>query len=118
MRRTPRLRPALAALLGAVLLGTAACGGGWPAYDAPLTGSVQVDNLSSEYALGFYLAPSGTDAFTDNLLYDALPPGATDYVGDVQEDWYDAEADLEYGDLVQWFDVDVPADQVTTFEIW
>jgi hypothetical protein len=85
-------------------------------------GSVEVDNLTDtstfEYVLSFYLALSGTGAFSGNLLSAPLPPGTIEYVGEWLSDTYDAEADLEFGDLVQWFDVPVPAGDVTTFEVF
>jgi hypothetical protein len=119
-------RSLLAALLGAPLFLLAACGGGYgsgygggygPPPGIPL-GSAEVDNLSGEFVEGFYLAPSGTGAFTGELLGTPLPPGYVQYVGDFEEDTYDAEADLEFGDLVQWFDVPVPASDTTTFEVY
>lgn len=88
-------------------------------YDAgPWYGSVEVDNLTAEHVETFYLAPGGTDAWTGELLGWPLAPWETAYVGDFQEDSYDAWADLEWGDAVQWFDVFVPGDDTTTFEVW
>jgi hypothetical protein len=126
MRRRIPL-PSLATILAVpALLVLAGCGGGGyydphpgtPYPPASVYGSTEVDNLSAEYVDGFYLAPSYTSDFTGDLLSGPLPPGFYEYVGDFLEDSYDAEADLEYGDLVQWFDVFVPGDQLTTFEVY
>jgi hypothetical protein len=68
--------------------------------------------------LGFYLALAPDGPFTDNLLFEPLPPGYFAWVGDFEEDVYDAEADAEFGDLIQWFDVFVPAYEVTIFEVY
>lgn len=113
--------------LGALLLTATACGSGGyveggyydPGYGyEPYVGSVVVDNLSFEYALGFYLAPAFTGDFTGNLLSAPLPGGVGEYVGDFYEDAYDAEADMEFGDLIVWGDVFVPAFEDTIFEIY
>jgi hypothetical protein len=109
------------ALLGAVLLTAAGCGGGGlygPAYVDPYIGAAELDNLSVEYVEGFYMAPAATTLFTGELLGAPLPPGFVQYVGEFEEDYYDAEADMEFGDLVQWFDVFVFGDDVTTFEVY
>ena len=59
-----------------------------------------MDNLRLEYVETFYLAPALTDLWTDDLLGWPLAPGEIANVGDFEEDWYDAEADLEFGDCV------------------
>jgi hypothetical protein len=125
----------LVLLLLTVLLATAACGC-YDEYDygydyveplppsrpplppAVLYGAVAVDNLSLEFTETFFLAPAATDAWSDDLLSAPLPPDTIEDLGDWPEDAYDAEADLELGDLVTWFDVRVPAGDVTTFEIY
>ena len=67
------------ALLGAVLLTAAGCGGGGlygPAYVDPYIGAAELDNLSVEYVEGFYMAPAATTLFTGELLGAPLPPGS------------------------------------------
>ncbi|MFV1959271.1 MAG: hypothetical protein ACC662_07645 [Planctomycetota bacterium] len=83
-----------------------------------LYGTVALDNLSLEFIETFFLAPAATDAWSDDLLPAPLPPDSLVDLGDWPEDAYDAEADLEFGDLVTWFDVPVPGGDVTTFEIY
>lgn len=127
MRRFP-LPPALW-LLPALALLLAGCGGSGGEYyeygevivydPAPVPlASIDVDNLSFEYVDTFFLAPAGTGAWSEELLGWPLAPGEQAWVGDFVEDWYDAEADTEFGDLVQWFDVFAPGGNVTIFEVW
>ena len=129
-------RPLPARLLALVLATTllAACGGAYyepvpgpvgpigpppPPPPPPIPyGSVDFDNLSPEYMLGFYMALAPDGPFTGNLLGAPLPPGFVQWVGDFPEDVYDAEADAEFGDLIQWFDVFVPGNRVTVFEVY
>ncbi len=121
-----RIAP-LGVLTAALLV--AACGDGYhdgpiydPYYPPVYYGTVVVDNQTDtttvEDVLTFYLAPAGTGSFTGNLLSGPLPPGFAEDVGDFVEDYYDAEADLEFGDLVTWYDVAVPGGDVTTFEVF
>jgi len=92
-----------------------------PVPPTPALGAVYVDNLTDqgvpEFALGFFLARVD-GPFTENLLPGDLAPAATQYVGDFIEYSYDAEADMELGDLVTWFDIWVPAFDDTFFEIY
>ena len=88
-------------------------------YDDPCCyGKVDVDNFSPEFVDTFFLSPAATGAWSDELLGYPLAPGEGALVGDFVEDAYDAEADLEFGDLVQWFGVPVPADELTVFEVF
>jgi hypothetical protein len=89
--------------------------------EAPVVfGTVEAANgtdlTTFEWMYGFYLAPAATGMFTGDLLSGPLPPASAEIVGDFEEDLYDAEADLEFGDIVEWFDVPVPGGEVTTFE--
>ena len=122
--------------LGAVAVALTGCGtGGWYEagvavggggyyddpyyYDDPCCfGKVDVENLSPEFAESFFLAPVATGAWSDELLGWPLAPGEGAFVGDFQEDAYDAEAGLEFGDLVQWFQVLVTAGEETVFEVY
>ena len=115
---------ALAVLGGCGSAGYAEVGvGGYveePYYEDPCCwyATVDVENLAPwEFVETFFLAPSATDLWTADLLGGPLAPGEAAYVGDFDEDWYDAEADLELGALVQWFDVFTPGADVTVFEV-
>jgi len=81
-------------------------------------GSIDVGNVGFEFVETFFLAPAATNLWTGELLGWPLAPGEIATVGEFQEDWYDAEADLEFGDFVQWFDVFVPGADITLFEVW
>ncbi len=118
-------------VVGLAVLALGGCGGGGygaevvvevaePVYTDPCCayGSLDVDNFSAEYVETFYLAPAATDLWTDELLGWPLAPGEVASVGEFLEDWYDAEADLEFGDYVQWLDVFVPGAEVTVFEVY
>lgn len=118
--------PVLAALLLAGC-GGACCDGYYeyedvvydPGVPAPVPlASIDLDNLSPEFVDTFFLAPAATDLWTEELLGWPLAPGETAYIGEFVEDWYDAEADTELGDLVQWFDVFTPGGEITIFEVW
>ncbi len=121
------------ALVGLLALGVAAllvlpgCGchdcGGVYVPPGPYLGDVYLDNLTDlgpapEFAETFYLAPAGTVGFTGNLLPGPLAPGATQFVGTYAEGYWDAEADMEFGDLVTWFDTYVAAFDDTFFEVY
>lgn len=124
-------RPARLALLlvaAAALFALAGCGGAYG--EAYLVGDslgvpqgdVEADNqtdLSGTYEnmYDFELAPAGTGLWTGNLLPDVVFPGEVAYVGTFDEDFYDAEADLDLG-LVSFFDVYVQGGTTTTFEVF
>jgi hypothetical protein len=128
MRFPSSTRLARTALAGAALLSLAACGGAgyhgdgdpyYPPFPASSAlASAELDNLSFEYVLGFYMAPAATSSWSGDLLSSPLPPGFVESLGEFDEDFYDAEADLELGDLVQWFDVFLPGAELTTFEVY
>ncbi|MDA1193992.1 MAG: hypothetical protein O2894_02300 [Planctomycetota bacterium] len=106
-------RGAVASIL---LCALASCGE--PSYHTH-EGFVLVDNradvTTSEFMLAFRLSPFG-HPFTGNPLASDLAPGSTANLGTWQEEYYDAEADLELGDLVEWFDLFVGDQQTTVFE--
>jgi hypothetical protein len=122
----PGGRWALLALAAGLLLVLPGCGCDGCCSDGcyvppPAIGNVYVDNLTDttipEYCLAFRLAPID-GPFTGNLLLQDLPPATTQFVGTFSAYHYDAEADMEFGDLVTWFDVPVPAADDTFFEIY
>ena len=109
---------ALCALLSAGLGAGLLAGCGW---DEDEDGNILVDNQTDggtpEQILAFRLARFG-DPFTGNLLGAPLPPGSTEHLGSWHEDYYDAEADMELGDLVEWFDVWVYSDEDNFFDVF
>jgi hypothetical protein len=115
----PRRLPTalLVATLAVLALPLAGCGDYWD-YD----GNVIVDNRTDggatpEDALSFRLARFG-DPFTGNLLGAPLPPGSAEHLGEWHEDYYDAEAEMDIGPLVEWFDVWIFADEDNFFDIY
>ena len=117
--------PTAAVLAAALFL--AACGGGYGEvyYDDAayyLLGDVEVDNQTDlggtfEAMYAFELAPAATPYWSGNLLPGVTFPGETVFVGSFDEDWYDAEADLDLG-TVTFFDVFVQDGFTTTFEVF
>jgi hypothetical protein len=77
----------------------------------------RTDSTTDEDVMEFRLAPDG-EALGPNRLPTPLPPGDADYLGDFEEDLYDAEAIMELGDVVEWFDVFIGDGDVTTFEVF
>lgn len=84
-------------------------------------GNVYVDNYTDtttvEYVVFFQMAPVGGD-WTGDLLIADVPPGGTQFVGTFHEDYYDAYAELEFGDYVEWFDTFVGYAQDVYFEVY
>ena len=82
-------------------------------------GLVVVDNrtdlTTDESLLAFRMASFG-DPFTGDLLGGDLVPGAARNLGVWREDFYDAEGDLELGQLIEWFDLFVGDGDTTVFE--
>ena len=108
-----RTAPLLLLLLMALPL--AGCG-----YDN-YSGRVVVNNYTTtttpESATAFRLAGFGSP-FTGNLLGGPLAAGAALPLGDWDQDYYDAQADMVGGDLVEWFDIWVGGDRTTYFDIY
>ena len=126
MSRFPHFPGLALVLVGAFLL--AGCGGSHSTEFVPLppvtgpTGEVDVDNLTDlepppDDLIRFELSFAAQDLWTDNLLFAPLGPGEVEFVGSFFEDYYDG-----YGEffsepaIVDWFDVFVERDIVTTFE--
>ncbi len=82
-------------------------------------GFIVVDNrtdlTTNEFLLAFRVAPFG-EPFTGDLLSADLAPGSAEGLGRWHEDYYDGEADLELGQLVEWFDLFVGNGDTTVFE--
>jgi hypothetical protein len=75
----------------------------------------RTDLTTNEVLIAFRLAPFG-QPFTGDLLTADIAPAATRNLGTWGEEYYDAEADLELGDLVEWFDIFVGNQETTVFE--
>ena len=110
--RRLRALPGLLALALALLAGC-----GHHHYDDE--GRIVVDNrtdlTTNEYLLAFRVAAFGRP-FTGDLLGGDLAPGSGRSLGYWHEDYYDAEADLELGGLIEWFDLFVGNGDTTVFE--
>lgn len=82
-------------------------------------GFIVVDNRTDltthELLTAFRVAPFGSP-YTSDLLGSDLAPLSARNLGAWPEDYYDAEADLELGQLVEWFDEFVGNDDTTVFE--
>ena len=109
------------ALVGVLAL--AGCGGGGGGgFQGVYGGDVEVENQTDlsgtgEILYAFDMASVGTQLWTGNLLSDVVYPGQVAFVGTFDEDFYDAEADLDFGP-VTFFDVFVQDARTTTFEIY
>lgn len=121
-RMSPNRMFAVATLVAT--LGLAGCGGGGGHHveDARPAGAVEVSNGTDvsgswENLYYFAMAPSGTSAWTGNLLTDVVFPGEFVFAGTVDEDYYDAEADLE-SHTVMFFDVFARGGSTTRFEVY
>lgn len=109
-------------LRGALLLAVLATGFGLTGcgHDHEHYGFVVVDNrtdlTTNEDLLAFRLAPFGSP-FTGDLLGGALAPLSARNLGPWPQDYYDAEGDLQLGQLIEWFDVGVGHGDQTVFEV-
>lgn len=95
----------------------AGCGCDEPDYDGNIIVDNRTDTTVPEAALGFFLSRFG-DPFTGNLLSGPLPAGSAEHIGTWHSDYYDAEADMELGDLIQWFDVWIYPEEDNFFDIY
>lgn len=105
------------ALLALACLSLALGGCGWDDRDGDIFLTNYTDQGTPEKANTFRLARFG-DPFTGNLLTSPLEAGSTRAIGEFDEDYYDAEADMELGDTVTWPDVWVEAGEDTYFDIY
>lgn len=110
----PRTR--CAALLLLALAALSGCGRSYDWY-----ASVYLDNntdtTTSEDVDAFRVAQFG-EPFTGDLLGAPLAPGDVEFLGDFQEDYYDAEADLSLGGLVEWFDEAIYGGDTFHFDVF
>jgi len=105
-----------AALLtfAALLLG--GCGSSHHSHEGFVLVDNRTDLTTDEFLFAFRLAPFG-QPFTGDLLSADLAPAATVNLGAWQEETYDAQGDLELGDLIEWFDIFVGNQETTVFEV-
>lgn len=103
-------------LLG-LLIGVALAGCGHHHDDH---GYIVVDNrtdlTTNEALLTFHVAPFGLP-FSGDLLGGDLLPLESRFLGQFLEDFYDAQGDLELGQLIEWFDTFVGNGRETVFEV-
>ena len=124
----PAFLPLALLLVGAGLL--AGCGGSGHYHEEVIVeeviivpvGDVEVDNQtdlsgSFENLFFFDMTPAGLAAWTGNLLPFDILPGEIFFVGQFDEDFYDAEAEADLG-LVTFFDIFVEGGWTTTFEVF
>ena len=119
----PRRRHLLVLLgLAVLLLPLVGCGGGGcDDCNDDYWGYVYVSNRTHlttwEWVVFFELAPVGGN-WTGDLLAADVPPGGIQPVGTFDENYYDAYAELEFGDFVEWFDAFIGLGQNSFFEIY
>jgi len=106
-------------LLGPSLVALAGCGHGHRDPLPPL-GEAVVDNrtdlTTNEILFDFFIAAPGSP-FSADLLGGDLPPSEARSVGFFPSNVYDAEGDLELGQVISWFDVFVGEGDTTVFEV-
>ena len=104
------LLPAVAALF-------TACGHSHPP-PPPFEGEIVIENrtdlTTNELVMTFFVAPFG-QPWTGDLLGGPLPILDARSMGIWPEDHYDAEADMELGTVVEWFDLFVGLGDTTVF---
>jgi hypothetical protein len=112
----PYVRAAVLAMaFSSVALALAACGHHHHDY-----GDAVVDNrtdlTTNEQLLTFHVAPFGLP-FTGDLLGGPLDPLNARFVATLRNDYYDAEGELELGQMIEWFDEFVGYGDTTVFEV-
>ena len=112
--RTRRVLPALALL--ALAAAVSACGGGGGS--GGFFGDVFVENDSVSAVTSFRVAPSGSGAYTGNLLSDVVLSGERRFAGSFVEDTYDAQAFQQDGTFTPWFGVFVQGGTSTDFVVF
>jgi hypothetical protein len=75
------------------------------------------DTTTPEDANTFELATFG-DPFSGNLLASPVAAGDTRFVGEFEDDYYDARAEMSLGQTVEWFDRWVGDDSDIFFDIF
>ncbi len=109
----------LAPVAAVLLVGLTACGG-----HHDYEGDIWVDNQThagpaptNEDLLTFRIA-AFRDPFTGDLLGGVpVDEDSARYIGEFDEDYYDAEGDLELGQVIEWFDVFVGEEEDSWFVV-
>ena len=121
-RKRPPIRLFTHLALGGLLLlaaGLGACGHSH-SHPLPPQGEAVVDNRTDqttpEILYNFFLGAQGSPFSADLLGGDLLPQDARS-VGLFPTNIYDAEGDLELGQIIQWFDVFIGEGDTTVFEV-
>lgn len=120
-RPTARLLSLLVSLT--LLLGLAGCGCGSceEVVVDDFWGNVFVDNWTDTtdpaFVVFFQVAVVGGE-WTGDLLVADVAPGGTQFVGTFGEDYYDAYAELEFGDWVDWEEIFVGYAEDVFFEVY
>ena len=114
----PRTRLVLSLLLVPLAL-AALAGCGYRHYDYYASAWIDnnTDTTTVESVTAFRVAQFG-EPFTGDLLGAPLAPGDAEFLGDFQEDYYDAQADLSGGGLVEWFDEPLYGGDVFHFDVF
>jgi len=109
--------------LAVLLLPAGGCGGGCNNCNEvdDYWGNVYVSNRTHlttwEWVVFFEVAVVG-GPWTGDLLTSDVPPGGIQFVGSFSEDYYDAYAELEFGDWVEWYDIFVGYGHNSFFEVY
>lgn len=103
------------ALLAPAFLALAGCGHDHPDHHGFIVVDNRTDLTTNEKLMTFRVAPFG-QPFTGDLLGGDLDPATARNLGIFAEEYYDAEGDLELGQLIEWFDTFVGLEETTVFE--
>jgi hypothetical protein len=106
-----------AAFLTAAVVALVLSGCGHHDHDGNVFVANMTDTTTPEDANTFELAAFG-DPFSGNLLGSPLTAGSTRFVGEFNDDYYDARSEMALGDLVEWFDVWVGDEHDAYFDIF
>ena len=118
MKRPSFRRLSLSLALAGVLVAGVGCGGGYsdPYYEP--TGDATLTNFDGVATESFAMAPTGSGAWTGDLLYDYVFPGESVFIGEFYEDYYDADALQADGFLFEFDAVPIYAGEPTDFEVF
>ncbi len=112
-------RSAFAAVLGLALAAATltACGHDHHHDNGLVVVDNQTQTTTNEMLLTFRVAPFQLP-FTGDLL-NGMPidPGGARFIGEFGPDYYDAEGDLELGQIIEWFDEFVGHGDTTFFVV-